>query len=43
MADCAAVFHWPPSEMAEMDLEDLARWRAKAIELFKAMNRGNTR
>lgn len=30
MADIAAVFHWPPSEMDGMSLEELARWREKA-------------
>lgn len=35
MADIALVFHWPPEEMAEMDLEELGRWRDKAVERFK--------
>lgn len=30
MADIAAVFHWPHSEMAAMSLPELARWREKA-------------
>lgn len=30
MADLAAVFHWPPSEMDVMTPEDLARWWQRA-------------
>jgi hypothetical protein len=30
MADIAVVFHWPPSELYEMDLSDLRRWRELA-------------
>jgi len=30
MANIAVVFHWPPSEMWEMTVAELARWHAKA-------------
>jgi hypothetical protein len=30
MADIAAVFHWPPSEMDGMSLADLTHWREEA-------------
>lgn len=30
MADIAAVFHWPLSELATLSWEDLASWREKA-------------
>lgn len=30
MADIATVFHWPPSVMEEMDLNELAEWRERA-------------
>jgi hypothetical protein len=30
MADIAAVFHWPPSEMEAMSLGELISWRGKA-------------
>jgi hypothetical protein len=30
MADVAAVFHWPPAAMADMDLADLMAWRERA-------------
>ncbi|AXU96519.1 GpE family phage tail protein [Erwinia persicina] len=31
MADIAAIFHWPPSEMNAMSLAELLDWRHKAI------------
>lgn len=31
MSDLAAVFHWSPAEMAEMELGDLMDWRERAI------------
>ncbi|MDU3078323.1 MAG: GpE family phage tail protein, partial [Mixta calida] len=27
MADVAAIFHWPPSEMYDMPLAELLDWR----------------
>lgn len=30
MANIAAIFHWPPSAMADMDLPELMRWNEKA-------------
>lgn len=30
MADIAVIFHWPLSEMLQMDLTDLAAWRERA-------------
>lgn len=30
MADIAIVFHWPPSEMNQMDINELAMWREEA-------------
>jgi hypothetical protein len=30
MADIAVVFHWPPSEMADMSLAELMAWRERA-------------
>ncbi|MGQ4828258.1 GpE family phage tail protein [Enterococcus faecalis] len=38
MADIAAVFHWPPSAMAPMDLPELLLWRSLAIERWTAMH-----
>jgi hypothetical protein len=31
MADIATVFHWPPSEMYAMQLDELLDWRHKAM------------
>lgn len=31
MADIAAVFHWPPSEMTPMRLSELTRWWHRAL------------
>lgn len=32
MADIAAVFHWPPSEMWEMDVDEIREWREEAAK-----------
>lgn len=37
MADVAAVFHWPPSELRDMEIEELLDWRKLALERAKAM------
>ncbi|OOW91510.1 GpE family phage tail protein [Xanthomonas campestris] len=30
MADIAAIFHWPPSEMDRWSLHELTAWRERA-------------
>lgn len=30
MADIAAIFHWPPADMNDMSLTELATWREEA-------------
>lgn len=30
MADIAVVFHWPLSELEQLDLADLCAWRERA-------------
>ncbi|MDO6525429.1 GpE family phage tail protein [Motilimonas sp. 1_MG-2023] len=35
----AAVFHWPLSEMAAMELDELSDWHARAIDCFKRINK----
>ena len=30
MADLAIIFHWPPSEMREMDISEMAKWHERA-------------
>lgn len=37
MADIAAVFHWPPSELKAMPLAELATWHRLAIDRLKLM------
>lgn len=37
MADIAAVFHWPLSELAAMDFFDLLDWHARALDRWKAL------
>lgn len=39
IADIAAVFHWPLSELAVMDVTDLIAWRGRAVERWNRMNR----
>lgn len=38
MAVIAAVFHWPPSEMYVMDVDELQDWYEQAIETWNQMN-----
>ncbi|QQN75787.1 GpE family phage tail protein [Croceicoccus sp. YJ47] len=38
MADIAAIFHWPLSELEALDFEDLQRWRERAVARWNAMN-----
>ena len=32
MADVAAVFHWPLSELRDMEIDELLDWHRLAIE-----------
>lgn len=32
MADVAMVFHFPPGEMLDMDVDDLLEWHSLAVE-----------
>lgn len=43
MADVAVVFHWPPSELRELEVEELLNWRRLALERAKAMPGAGTR
>lgn len=42
MADIAAVFHWPLSELAALDLGELLLWRGLAIERWNKMHAAET-
>lgn len=35
MVDIAAIFHWPLSELRELDLVELTHWHELAIEWWK--------
>ncbi|WP_443749695.1 GpE family phage tail protein [Asticcacaulis solisilvae] len=39
MSDIAVIFHWDPEKMEAMSLEDLSRWREKAVSRWNQMNR----
>ncbi len=41
MADIALIFHWPLSELTELDLHDLLAWRGRAIERWNRVNRAD--
>jgi hypothetical protein len=40
MADLAAVFHWPPHEMDEMEPDELLRWHKLALERLPRQKKG---
>lgn len=40
MADIAAIFHWPLSELAAMDVIELLDWRARAVARWNRMHGG---
>ncbi|MEW4466294.1 GpE family phage tail protein [Parasphingorhabdus sp. JC815] len=40
MADIAAIFHWPLSDLQEMSLNELMMWRELAVGRWNEM-RGN--
>lgn len=37
MADLALIFHWQPAVMDAMDIAELMRWRALAVQRHNAM------
>ncbi|WP_327195740.1 GpE family phage tail protein [Novosphingobium sp. Leaf2] len=38
IAEIAAVFHWPLSELAAMPIDDLLDWRERAIAIWNRMH-----
>jgi Phage P2 GpE. len=40
MADIAAVFHWPLSELQALSIDELLDWRDLAIERWNHMHGG---
>lgn len=39
MADIAAIFHWPLSEIAALSLAELIVWRRLAVDRWNTMHR----
>jgi hypothetical protein len=39
MADIAAIFHWPLSDLAALNLEELIMWRGLAVDRWNKMHR----
>ncbi|MBA1373193.1 GpE family phage tail protein [Sphingomonas ursincola] len=40
MADIAAIFHWPLSELEALEFEELIYWRSKAVDRWNRMHCG---
>lgn len=38
MADLAIIAHWPPSEMAAMELDELMGWHQRLVERHNQIN-----
>lgn len=38
MAEIAAIFHWPLSELRELELPELLAWRERAIDWWNRVN-----
>ncbi|MDT8758251.1 GpE family phage tail protein [Sphingomonas psychrotolerans] len=39
MADIAAIFHWPLSELLALTIDELIAWRARAVDRWNRMQR----
>ncbi|HEY9092045.1 GpE family phage tail protein [Parasphingorhabdus sp.] len=42
MADIAAIFHWPLSDLQEMSLNELNMWRELAVGRWNEMRGSGT-
>lgn len=38
MAQIAAVFHWPLSELQQLDINELLDWRDRAVTIWNRMH-----
>jgi hypothetical protein len=38
MTDIAAIFHWPLSELEQLELSELIDWRARAVAWWNRVN-----
>jgi len=36
MADIAAIFHWPLSELKDLSIDELTAWQRRAVEWWNA-------
>ncbi|MGL6351963.1 MAG: GpE family phage tail protein [Aeromonas sp.] len=41
MAEIAIIAHWPPSEMAAMELSELMAWHCQLVETYNRINGGD--
>lgn len=39
MADIAGIFHWQPSELKALDMDELVEWHGRAISFWNKANR----
>lgn len=39
MTDIAAIFHWPLSELQQLELVDLIDWRTRAVAWWNQVNK----
>lgn len=39
MADIAGIFHWQPSELKALDMDELVDWRERAVRWWNQTNR----
>ncbi len=38
MAEIAAIFHWPLSELKALDMDELVEWRDRAVRWWNRVN-----
>lgn len=38
MTDLAAIFHWPLSELQQLELAELVAWRRRAVEWWNRVH-----
>ena len=41
MAEIAIIAHWPPSEMAAMEINELMGWHQRLVETHNRINRAD--
>lgn len=38
MAEIAGIFHWPLSELRELEIDELLGWQARAVSWWNRVN-----